>query len=429
MKKQILFLFAAAMLSRPVLSLRAMDIGNGISLGGGVKTGIEIKNSDYTGMLEGIAHAGEYPMTLYFASRDNEAYNGEGWFNFNYQGTREDLSWGLGLGGWAHGSLEKYEDTFHLGDHYLWANFLDGQLRLIGGQGGGSPISTGGWLGADWLSYNGIRLFYVSPFGLSVGINFADPGAEGIKPVEYLTTIMLGAKFEAQDFWAALLLDNNPIYDDSKANFDGGLHGNRSLIGQAGNLGIGLGKNKLFAGQGLVALDMIVTNLGEEHLTSLLNSSYKYSPVEITAALKTGYPWLDGKLYTELKAKYFVKQGDNADASGSAVWGLLALEPYAYYEILPGLKAEFSVAPNFYINSYYLAVVDITQPNASGISYAKGQIPAVPELGDYVSTYTLSVNPKLSYAIGGAVFVLGYEGIFSRDHVENIIYADFRWSF
>jgi hypothetical protein len=428
MKKQILFLFTAVvLLSAPVPSLRALDIGNGFSLGGGVKTGLEIKNSDYTGKLEGIGHSREYPMTLYFASRDNESYNGEGWFNFNYSGSLQEVKWGLGLGGWAHGDLTEYRDAFHLGDHFLWAQFFNGQLRFIGGQGGGTPISTGGWLNAGWLSYNGLRFFYVAPFGLSLGINFVDPGSDGIKPVEYLTTIMLGAKYESQNFWAAILLDNNPIYDDSDANYDGGLHGYRPLIGQAGNLGIGLGLNDIYAGAGSAALDMIITNLGEDHITSSLNPEYVYSPVEITAAVKTGHPWFTGTLYTEFKAKYLVKQGDNADTSGPAVWGLLTLEPHVSYEILPGFKAELSVTPNFYINSYYLAL-DIT-PNASGKKYTSGQIPAIAVLGDYASTYTFSFNPKLSYAIAGATFILGYEGIFSRDHVENILYLDFRWSF
>ena len=428
MKKQIPFLcIAAVLLFAPGLSLRALDLGSGFSLGGGVKTGFEIKNSDYTGKLEGIGHTREYPATLYFASRDNEAYNGEGWFKFNYSGGLDSVNWGLGLGGWAHGDLKNYEDAFHLGDHYLWAHFFQDQFQIIGGQGGGTPISTGGWLNADWLSYNGIRVFYVSHFGLSLGINFVDPGSGGIKPVEYLTTIMLGAKYEIQNFWAALILDNNPIYDDSDANYDGGLHGYRPLIGQAGNLGLGVGLNNIYAGSGAAALDMIIANLGEDHITSSLNPGYVYTPVEITAALKTGRPWFGGKFYTEFKAKHLVKQGDNADCTGPAVWGLLTLEPYISYEILPNFKAEFSVTPNFYINSYYLAL-DIT-PNASGKKYTSGQIPAIEALGDYASTYTLSVNPKIRYTLAGAAFVLGYEGIFSRDHVENILYIDFRWSF
>jgi hypothetical protein len=427
MKKQMVFLLAAVFLRAPVLSLRALDIGQGFSLGGGVKTGLEIKNSDYTGKLEGAGHAEEYPATLYFASRDNEAYNGEGWFSFTYRGELNSATWGLGLGGWAHGDLKNYENAFHLGDHYLWANFFEDRFQLIGGEGGGTPINTGGWLNADWLSYRGIRLFYISSFGLSLGLNFVDPGSDGIKPVEYLTTIMLGAKYEYEGFWVSILLDNNPVYDDSDANYDGGLHGYRPLIGQAGNLGIGVGKKNLYAGVGLAALDMIIANLGEDHITSSLNPAYVYSPVEITAALKAGYPWFDGKLYTELKAKYFIKQGDNADITGPAVWGLLTIEPYVSYEILPGLKAEVSVTPNLYINSYYLAL-DLT-PNASGVKYTGGQIPAIEAVGDYASTYTFSMNPKFSYTFGGAVFILGYEGIFSRDHVENIFYIDCRWAF
>jgi hypothetical protein len=366
-------------------------------------------------------------MTLYFASRDNEAYNGEGWFNLKYSGSLDEMNWGIGFGAWAHGDLKDYQDAFHMGDHYLWANFLDDQLRFIGGEGGGTPISTGGWLNADWLGYTGLRLFYISPFGLSLGINFADPGKDGIKPVEYLTTIMLGAKYEYRRLWASIMFDNNPIYDDSDANYDGGLHGYRPLIGQAGNVGLGVGMNNIYGEAGMAALDMIIANLGEDHIISALNSQYKYSPVEVTAALKTGYPFFDGRLYAEFKAKYLVKWGDNATITGTAVWGLFTLEPYISCEIFPGLKAEFSLAPNFYINSYYLAL-DIT-PDASGRKYTSGQIPAVPAAGDYASLYTVSVNPKLSFTLAGATLVLGYEGIYSRDHAENTAYIDLRWAF
>jgi hypothetical protein len=431
MKKQNAFLFMAALLLTPVPYISALDLGSGFTLGGGVKTGFEIKSSDYSGKLEGIGHAQEYPMTLYFASRDNEAYNGEGWFNLNYSGNIDGVNWGAGLSGWAHGNLKEYQDVFHLGDHYLWANFLDGQFRVIGGQGGGTPISTGGWLNADWLGYNGIRLFFISPFGLSVGINMADPGPEGIEPVEYLTTIMAGVKYEYGGIWAAFVFDNNPIYDDSDGNYDGGLHyrddKHRPVIGQAGNIGAGVGMNGIYAGNGMVALDVIATNIGEDHVTSSVNSGYKYSPIEITAALKTGYPWFGGKLYTEFKAKYFIKQGDNADYTGPVAWGVLTLEPYISYEIFSGIKAELSVTPNFYINSYYLAL-DIT-PNASGTKYTAGQIASVAAVGDYASTITCSVNPKLSIGIGGATIVLGYEGTLSRDHVENTLYVDMRWAF
>jgi hypothetical protein len=242
---------------------------------------------------------------------------------------------------------------------------------------------------------------------------------------------MVGVKYEYRGIWGTLMFDNNPIYDDSDANYDGGLHyydySYRPLIGQAGNLGLGVGMNGVYAGDGMIALDMIVANLGEDHVTSSVNSGYKYSPVEITAALKTGYPWLGGKLYTEFKAKYLVRRGDNADFTGPAVWGLFTLEPYFSYEILPGFKAELSVTPNFYINSYYLAL-DAT-PNASGVKYTAGQIAPAAAVGDFASTYTCSVNPKLNFGIGGATVVLGYEGTFSRDHVENTVYVDMRWAF
>jgi hypothetical protein len=105
----------------------------------------------------------------------------------------------------------------------------------------------------------------------------------------------------------------------------------------------------------------------------------------------------------------------------------LTLEPYIRCEIVPGFKAELSVTPNIYINSYYVAL-EVT-PNATGVKYGAGQSAPVSAVGDYASLYTCSVNPKLSLGIGGVTIALGYEGFFSRDHVENTVYIDMRWAF
>jgi hypothetical protein len=399
--------------------ISALDLGN-LSLGGGVKTGFQMRNSDYAGTLEGVAHGAEYPLTLFFASRENDAYNGEGWLNFGYA----EENWGLGLGAWSHGDIQKYEDTLHLGDHYFWVNFFDKRLRIIGGQGGGTPISSGGWVNADWLSYTGLRLFWVDPSGLSAGINFTAPEAAGIKPVDYLSTIMAGVRYDAGTFWLAFMIANSPIYDDSESNYDGGIHDRGEKIAQAGNIAFGLGTS-LLGNRLNLALDGMATNLGEDDVPTDGPGNYKISPVEMTLALKGGFS-ITERLYTELKLKHTISNGDNAEDTASSVWGCFAFEPYAGYQLYDFLKLQISFNLNYYINSYYLALD--CSPVANRTLKA-GQAPPYPWAYDYYSRYLCSVEPGMVFTVFGATVVVGYKGTFSRDHVENSLYADFRWAF
>jgi hypothetical protein len=418
MKKSAFLLAVLVMAAQ----LNALDLGNNLSIGGGVKAGFQIKNSDYTGKLEGTAHGEEYPLTLFFASRENDAYNGEGWFEFGYNAG----NWGLKLGAWSHGDIKKYDDTLHLGDHYFWANFFDNRLRLIGGQGGGTPISSGGWINADWLGYTGMRLFWVDPSGLSAGINFTAPEAEGIRPADYFSTVMLGVKYDAKIFWLNFMVANTPIYDDSEANYDGGLHDRGKKIAQAGNIAFGAGAPFL-NGRLNLAFDGMVTNLGEEDIPTAGPGNYKISPVETTLALKGGFSFTE-TIYAELKARYIISSGDNADNTGTAAWGRFAIEPYAGYQLFDFLKLQFSFNLTWYINSYYLAV-DAT-PAGAGNKLGAGQVPPYPWAFDYYSRYQLTVEPSIVFSVfNGGVIVTGYKGNFSRDHVENSLYADFRWSF
>ena len=407
------------------VSASALDLENGFSLSGGIKTGLLIKNSDYTGQLNKIAHGNKYPMTLFFASEENESYNGEGWLSFGYN----SQYWGLNLSFWAHGSLTEYDAKVNLGDHFLWANFLDSRLRFIGGQGGGTPISTDGWLNADWLGYTGLRLFWVDPLGFSIGINFPDPDdgakAEGIKPVTYLTMIMYGAGYRYKDFFVSVMFDNNPIYDDYKANYDGGLHRDPDLdpIAQAGNIGFGIGIDKLYGGKGNLVFDGIVSNLGEYDVDSTVNRTYKISPIKTLLALKTGYP-ITESFYAELKAKYTISKGDNADFTNSATWGKFEVEPYASYQIIDNLKFELAVRFAAYINSYYLA----EDVSVAGVNLQAGQV-SYENGGDYYSQWQLFAEPAIVFTYGGASMYLGYKGEYSRDHVKNKMYIDLRWSF
>jgi hypothetical protein len=415
MKKTAVFVLVVIAAAR----LNALDLGNNLSIGGGVKAGFQIKNSDYTGKLEGVGRGDEYPLTLFFASRENDAYNGEGWLTFGYAAE----SWGLSLGAWSHGNIRQKEDTLHLGDHYFWANFFDRRLRFIGGQGGGTPITSGGWLNADWLSYTGVRLFWLDPSGLSVGINFSAPAAEGIKPVDYLSTIMYGAKYNGGKFWLALMVANNPIYDDSEANYDGGIHdSSRKKIAQAGNIAFGMGA--VFLEDKLkLAFDGMVTNLGEDDVPTDGPGNYKNSPVETALALKGGYEFTE-KIYAELKTKYIINKGDNANNTDSTVWGRLAVEPYAGYQMFDFVKLQFTLNLIYYINSYYLALP------IGNYALNKGQVPPYPWALDYFSRYQMTIEPSMVFSVfGGGSIVAGYKGIFSRDHVENSLYVDFRWAF
>jgi hypothetical protein len=319
-----------------------------------------------------------------------------------------------------------------LGDYNIWANFLDNNLLLIGGQGGGRPISTGGWINADWLGYTGLRLFWVDPLGFSIGINFPDPDngskAEGIKPVTYLSMIKFGAGYKYNKFHAAVVFDNNPIYDDTEANYDGGLHRdpNANPIAQSGNIGFGLGIDKIFGGEGEIVFDGMVANLGEDDIISTGSKSYKISPMKTFLALKAGYPVTD-LFYAELKAKYSISQGDNEDNTASTTWGKIEVEPYVSYQIINNLKFDLSVNFAYYINSYYLAQ-DVSPVAGSQILRA-GQVAPYSWAFDYYSTWQLFVKPAFAYTFGGATMIIGYEGEYSRDHVQNSIFIDFRWSF
>ena len=97
------------------VQVSAIDLGGGFDIGGGVKTGILIRNSDYAGKLDPLAHGNKYPMKLYFASQDSDSYKGEGWLGMGYSAE----TWGLRLSFWAHGDLKQYNDLVHLGDHFL----------------------------------------------------------------------------------------------------------------------------------------------------------------------------------------------------------------------------------------------------------------------------------------------------------------------
>ena len=406
----------------------ALDLGNGFGVGGGVKTGILIKNSDFTGKLGGLAHADKYPMTLYFASQDSESYKGEGWLSFGYNAQ----DWGLNFSFWAHGDLKNYSDLVHLGDYYLWASLFSERLRFIGGQGGGTPISTQGWVNADWLSYTGLRLFWVDPLGFSVGINFPDPDdgakAEGIKPVTYLSMIMFGGAYRYRNFFVSVVFDNNPIYDDTNANYDGGLHRDPTVepIAQSGNIGFGIGLLDMFDGRGNFIFDGIVANLGEDDVVSTGSSSYKISPIKTTLALKASY-LITSSIFAELKAKYLISQGDNAERTASVTWGKFEIEPYGSYQIMRNLKFELAFNYAAYINSYYLSAA--VTPNATIGRLEPGQVAAYPSALDYLSPFQLSVKPALIFSYSGALVTFGYNCIYSRDHIENTLYLDFRWAF
>jgi hypothetical protein len=421
--KNIIFLAAAFLVTATAVS--AIDLNNGFSLSGGVKTGMMMKNSDYGGKLNGLNLDKEYPLTLYFASAENETYNGEGWLDFNFTQKTDTLKYGLNLGVWANGDLTKWDNLMHIGDHYLWVNFFQDKLQVKGGQGGGTPITSGGWLGADWLGYTGVRIFWVDPKGVSVGINFPDPGPKGIKPVNYLSTLIAGAKYKSDFYWISLIWDNNPIYDDSESDYDGGLHRTKEIednpIGLSGNAAFGVGLTNIFNGKGAVSFDGIISNIGESDVTSTHGTvNYKISQLKSIFALKGGYP-INDDFYIELKTKYTLTQGDNADLSAVEAWGQLQVEPYLYYKVLGFVKAEISVNYTQYINSYYLA--------EEALGFAAGQVPGYDLLLDYVSVYQITVKPAIEFSFNGVKAILGYNGIFSRDHLENKLFLDARWSF
>ena len=78
-----------------------------------------------------------------------------------------------------------------------------------------------------------------------------------------------------------------------------------------------------------------------------------------------------------------------------------------------------------YINSYYLALDNTPQQ----YHFNAGQVPDYPPLRNYLSPYQLSAKPRISLLLSGVDIDIGYAGNFSRDHVENTLYIDFKWSF
>jgi hypothetical protein len=421
MKKFFISICAAVIIAASPLA--AIDLGNGFSLGGGVKTGFLMRSTKYSGTLADATK--ERPLAIYYASEENETYGGEGWLDFDYSGE----FWGLHLGLWAHGDMEAFDGNLGLGDRYLWADFFSHRLQLKGGQGGGTPISTGGWLNADWLGYPGIRLFWVDPLGFSIGLNFTDPGPGGLSPEDYITTIMLGAQFRNDHFWVTFVADNNPIFDNTDADHYGGLHyvTDPDRIGESANIAFGAGVNNLYGGRGVLAFDGMVSNINVDPRWSNSPNRYEIYPLSTTLSIKTGSPIVLSELYGEVKAKYNFKQGENSDNTATATWGKLEIEPYISYQVLEKLKLEFAINMTYYINSYYLAY-EKTFNTAIG-KLPEGQIPAYREAGPYASIYQVFVKPALIFNYGGGTIVFGYKGTYSADHRENTVYLDLRWTF
>jgi len=395
-------------------------------ISGGVKTGLLVKNSDFGGALNSLASSEE--LTLHFASFENRARNGEAWLNTGYSGSIEGIGkFGLQMSMWAHGDLKTFNDTLHLGDHFLWANFIDDRLRFIGGQGGGAPISSGGWINADWLSYPGLRFFWVDPSGLSAGLIFPDPAETGIKPVNYLSLLGAGISFKHKNWHISAQFDNSPIYDDTESNYYGGLHrpDEQDPIGQAGNVAVGFGVENLYKGKGDLVIEAMINNLGEKEEEG--RGEYTISPVSTSFALKTGCPFTDS-IYAEIKGKYTIRQGDDPDfdnALQAIYWGKLEFEPYISFQPLNHLVFQIAVYGAIYFNSYYLAL----DASPTTTQFKAGQVPGYSPLKDYLSPYEIIAKPKVSLKLPGIDIDFGYYGTFSRDHVDNIIYIDFRWMF
>ena len=421
-------IFAVLLSALNLVSIHALDMETGLFFSGGVKTGLLIKSSDYGGELGNQATNPDYkyPMTLYFSSYENHARNGEGWLSIGYSRSDEGIGkYGMQLGLWAHGDVKTYSDIVRLGDHFVWANFFDERLRFIGGQGGGTPINSGGWINADWLSYTGLRLFWVDPSGISAGINFPDPGTDGIKPVNYLSLLMAGLSYKYKNWSISLQFDNSPIYDDTEANLYGGLHrpADQDPIGLAGNIAFGIGIDKLYDDKISIVLEGLVSNLGEDEEDG--KGDYKISPVKTTFAIKTSYK--TEQLYAEIKGKYTISQGDADDpvsASSPSTWGKLEFEPFVSFQTADYLRFFLSVYGALYVNSYYLAL-DWNKV----YQFKEGQVPGYGPLLDYLSPYFIKVKPGVGLTFGGVAMDMGYEGALSRDHIENNFYIDFKWSF
>jgi len=413
--------------------IRARIQAAGFYVGGGVRTGLLIRHRDFGGRLGNIATGPgqKYPMTLYFASYQNNARIGEAWVNLGYSWDVEDIgTFGFRMGLWAHGgTVGAFQDTVHLGDRFVWANFLDNRLRFVGGQGGGSPISSGGWINANWLSYTGLRFFWVDPSGLSLGIILPDPGEEGISPVNYLTMLGAGASFRQDNWWVSLQIDNSPIYDDTDGNFYGGLRrpAEQEPIAMAGNIALGMGVTDLFDGRGFVTVECMFVNLGEEAEAGLGN--YTISPVSTVFALRVGYQITD-YVSAELRGRFTMRQGDPSDfmtATQAVHWGRLEVEPHVRFAPFDNLRFDLSLNWTMFINSYYLALDTTTA--VSGFMFSAGQVPGFPPLLDFLSPFQATVRPRVVFNLAGMEMTLGYTGIFSRDQVNNTMFLDFRWMF
>ena len=412
-------------------SFRARLQETGIYFSGGVRTGLLVRHRDFGGELGRIATGPgqKQPMTLYFASYENNARIGEAWLNLGYTWTIEDIGrFGFRMGFWAHGgSSGDVRDTVHLGDRFVWANFVDERLRFIGGQGGGSPISSGGWINANWLSYAGLRFFWVDPSGFSAGIIFPDPGEEGISPVNYLSMLGAGLAFRQDNWWVSLQFDNSPIYDDTDANFYGGLRrpAEQEPIAMAGNVAFGLGLTNLFGGNTFLTIEGMFTNLGEDAVVGL-GGDYTISPVGTTFSLSIGSRFLDF-IDAEIRGRYTIRQGDASDLRSAVNWGKLEIEPRVSVRPLDHLRFDLSVHWIQFINSYYLAL-DTTDPVATR-HFSAGQVPGFSPLLDFLSPFHMTVRPRVVLSLSGFDVTLGYTGIFSRDQVNNAMFIDFRWMF
>jgi len=399
----------------------------GFFISGGVKTGLLIRNRDFGGALGSLALSEEhkYPLTLHFASHENSARNGEGWFNIGYKQNIDEIGmFGLQMGFWAHGDIHNYNDAVRMGDHFVWANFANERLRFIGGQGGGTPITSGGWINADWLGYTGLRVFWVDPSGISAGFILPDPGQNGVKPVNYLTLLGFGVSFKQENWWISGQMKNAPVYDDSESNFYGGLHRHHEQdpIAMAGNIAFGMGVENLFGTKLFITFETMLNNLGEDDFDGMGN--YTISPVSTVFALKTGITITDN-FYAELKGKYTISQGDDSLLSRPINWGRFEYEPYISFKPLDHLTIHLAVYGAIYFNSYYLAL----DASPTGTRFYSGQAPDYSMLRDYLSAYQLGIKPKISFHLSGIDMDFGYDGNFSRDHVENKIYLDFRWMF
>ena len=396
------------------------------TINGGVSTGILVVHSDTGGELGKIAGPGV--NSLHYASYNNYARSGVGWLNANGRWTVKDVGdFGAQVGMWAHGDIFNQDNSIRMGDHFLWGNFFGDMLQVKAGQGGGTPISSGGWINADWLGYTGLRIFGVLPIGLSFGIKLPDPGEEGITPVNYLTMLGAGLSYGLDNWFVSLQFDNRPVYDDSETRLYmyGGLRRptDQMPIGLAGNAAVSFGVNKLYAGVGDIVMEVLVNNLGEDNIDGI-GSSYTFSPIAATVALRTGLPFLNDQLYAELKAKYNIKQGDNADFTNAVFWHKVEVEPYIRFKPYNHLSFDLSAYVAIYINSYYLAFDYSRQ-----YKFSKGQVPGYDPLLDYLSPYQFSIKPRVVFNIPGVELALGYAGAFSRDHVDNTVYLNFSWNF